>query len=838
LNLNSFLISLTDYFLITEVGILLERFPLLLKGRRYDIEIIQWKGEYRMKKKTSLISLSVFFIMTIFSFWCLQGIASGDARNLSKFSIDKKNEVKEWLEVIINELESTEDNRSKNTFDGQTVILEVGTDPIKLFEWVRDNTFWVPYQGSLRGAAGVLMDRLGNSLDRSLLLADLLHSAGFQARLAHVGLSDNRARGLWDDIQKISDTQVFSETAYKGMEISQFENIALRVQMNTQEMQQGLKQLSQINNKNDREAKQRVKDQVEMLMETIGELKAEGEISEQMRIEALRDHWWVQYETEESWVDLDPLLPQGKPGETVEEPEETVEIDDLDEALLHLITVRVVAEQWKDGYLDEHTSFEHTLRPSELFGKRIILYNLSLNWPEDLRLDEEEFAERFRDAILEAKEWMLVFEVGPDMIVQSSFTDKGGINENPNPTPEAEAGGATRGVFRGVTGGLMGGSRKDEDEEKGYLTAGWLEYDLHLPGQDDQTIRRELFDLLGPAARSTEEVEEPDFSDDQKLERGYCLFGIIEILPVVCQISPQFADQVTSQYCVDQLRILQEELEDDNPVENLNIRIGRAAEALHSPLFKWALLRPRWNQYVSSTYFGSINVVNLRTRIVEAASGEFLLRRIFDIVNNDISIFPQATSSPAMARLNQGVADTVAEAMIIPGPKPHMNLNYLIDLAKDQQIGWRLAKEIQHKDWEKWRLSEDVRARIEGTLMNGWAVVVPERPITVEGKPRLGWWSVNLESGETLAVMDTGFHQDTTEYTEEQWAQIRTNCVNTINTLHKATRGGPAPFPLPSNMSFADFIELFNYQNWKYLDPERVLRLWELAKMSGALAGL
>ena len=791
-----------------------------------------------MKIKTLLISLSIFLVVIIFCFWCLQGIVFGHTKNLSNSRLDKEDEIVEWLETIINEIESTEEQRSQENFDGQTVIQEVGKDPINLFEWVRDNTFWVPYQGSLRGAAGVLMDRLGNSLDRSLLLADLLDSAGFQVRLAHVGLSDNLARKLWDDIQKISDTQVFPETAYKEMEISQFENIALRVQMNTEEMQQGLKQLSQINNKNDREAKQRVKDQAEMLMKAIGESMVKGSSSDKMDMEALCDHWWVQYETQDGWVDLDPLLPQGKSGEAVGEAEETVEIDDLDEDLLHLITVRVVTEQRKDGYLEEHTSFEHTLRPCELLGQRIILYNLSLNWPEDLRLDEEGFPESFKDALLEGKEWMPVLEVGSDMIVQSSFTDKGGINENPNPTPEAEAGGATRGVFRGMTGGLMGGSRKDEDKEEGYLTAGWLEYDLHLPGQDDQTIRRELFDLLGPAARSEEEAAEPDFNDDQKLERAYSLFGIIEILPVVCQISSQFADQVTSRYCVDQLRILQKELEDDNPVEDLNIRVGMAAEALHSPLFKWALLRPRWNPYASSTYYSSVNIVNLRTRIVETASGEFLLRRIFDIVNNDVSIIPQEKSSPPVARLNQGVADTLAEAMIVPGPEPHMNLIYLFDLAKDQQIGWHLAKEIQDKDWKKWRLSEDVRVRIQQSLLDRWAVVVPDRPVVIEGKQRLGWWRVNLQSGETLGVMDTGFHQDTTEYTEQQWQQIRTNCVNTINTLHKATRGGPAPFPLPSNMSFADFIELFNYQNWKYLDPERVLRLWELAKMSGALAGL
>jgi hypothetical protein len=792
-------------------------------------------GENKMNKKISFIGLSLLLVITIFFFWCLCGVVSGHAQSLSESS---KKEVKDWLEVVIDELESEQEKRPKDTFDGQAVIQRVGTDPMKLFEWVRDNTFWIPYQGSLRGAAGVLMDRLGNSLDRSLLLGDLLRSAGYEVRLAHTNLSTRQARELWDKIQKISDTQVFPLIAQAEIETARFDNIAKRLKTNTKELQSGVVQLSQMNKRDAEEAKQRVKDQAEMLVKAIGELKMKGDASDQVDMEALCDHWWIQFHSDENWVDLDPLLPQEKPGEASEEAGEIVEIDDLDEDLFHSMTVRVVAEQWKDGSLEEHTAFELTLRPFELFGKRIILYNLSLNWPEDLQSDEEGFPERFKDAILGGKEWMPVLEIGPDMIVQRSFTDKGGINENPNPTPQAETGSTTRGVMRGLTGGLTGGGRKDEADEEGFLTAGWLEYVIDSPGKDEQTIRRELFDLLGPAARMAEEVSEPDFNDDQKLERGYSLFGIIEILPVFCQISPQFTDQVTSQYCVEQLRVLQAQLEDDNPVEDLNIRINMAADALQSPLYRWALSRPKWNQNAKSVYLDAVNIVNLRTRIAEDSSGEYVLRQIFDIVENDVLIIPQAKLSPTIARLTQGVADTVAETMVIPGPEPHTNTCFLVDIAKDQGIGWRLVRDPRDREWEKWRLSEDVRARIEQSLEEGWAVVVPERPLVIEGKPRLGWWRIDLQSGETVGVMDSGFHQDTTEYTEQQWQQIRTNCVNTINTLHKATRGTPVRFPLPSNMSFGDFIELLNYQNWKYLDPERVLRLWELARMSGALAGL
>ena len=65
----------------------------------------------------------------------------------------------------------------RDTFDPQAIIDKVGKDPNKLFEWVRDNTYWVPYRGMLRGHVGVLMDRVGSSLDRSLLLAELLRRA-------------------------------------------------------------------------------------------------------------------------------------------------------------------------------------------------------------------------------------------------------------------------------------------------------------------------------------------------------------------------------------------------------------------------------------------------------------------------------------------------------------------------------------------------------------------------------------------------------------------------------------------------------------------------------------
>jgi transposase-like protein len=813
---------------------------LLFKGIGYDIDSL--RGEVKMKanKRITLSKTTNRWILIFLSSWFLLGGVFGHAPIRSETSQKEINEVIVWLDNMVDELEGVERYVPGDTFDCQEVIQEVGSDPIKLFEWVRENTFWAPYQGSLRGATGVLMDRLGSSLDRALLLGSLLSSAGEEVRIAHARLTGSQASDLWEQIKKIRDTRVLPQTVQVEYDVTRIETIARRLELDPQELRQGIEQLSRMNLKDEDEAKKRVKKQAEMLMETLSQkMELDDESAKQRCIEALRDHWWVQYESEEGWIDLDPVLLGHMPGEVLTDIDETFGIEDLDEDLFHMLTIRVLVEQWEDNRLNEHTVLEYSLKPSEHFGKRIILQNLAMDWPGDLQPEGKEFSKRLRDAILDGKEWMPVLEIGNDMIVQRSFTVRGGINDSPNPTPEAKTGRTTRGLMGGMAGGLTGGSRKEEDKKEGYLTAGWLEYDIRSPGREDRTIRREIFDLLGPASRAADDKAKPEFNESQRLERGYSLFGIIDILPVVCQVSSQFVNQIATRNLLDQLRFLREELKRDNleKMKDLNSRIGMAFEAIQSPLHKWALLRPRWNRYANHVYFDSVNIVNLRTRIAEDVEGELMLRRTFDVVTNSISVNPRVKISPALVRINQGVADTLSEAMAVPGPEPHMNVSYLVDLAKNQGIDWRLVNSFQDNRWEKWRLSEDIRQRIENSLAKGWSVVVPERPLVIEGKTRLGWWRIDLRNGETLGVMDTGFHQDTTEYSEQQWLEIRGRCTEAINNLHKATRGTNAP-PLPPNMSFADFIEMLNYQNWKYLDPERVLRLWELAKMSGALAGL
>ncbi len=60
--------------------------------------------------------------------------------------------------------------------------LELGNNPVKIYEWVRNNVEFVPTWGSIQGAQMTLLTRQGNSFDTSSLLIALLRAAGINAR--------------------------------------------------------------------------------------------------------------------------------------------------------------------------------------------------------------------------------------------------------------------------------------------------------------------------------------------------------------------------------------------------------------------------------------------------------------------------------------------------------------------------------------------------------------------------------------------------------------------------------------------------------------------------------
>ena len=91
------------------------------------------------------------------------------------------------LESVLDYVELSLDH---SVFQPQALAERLGPDPDMIARFMQTQIALRPYWGILRGARGVLIDRLGNSLDRSVLATELLKLTGFETRLGHFILSD------------------------------------------------------------------------------------------------------------------------------------------------------------------------------------------------------------------------------------------------------------------------------------------------------------------------------------------------------------------------------------------------------------------------------------------------------------------------------------------------------------------------------------------------------------------------------------------------------------------------------------------------------------------------
>jgi hypothetical protein len=300
------------------------------------------------------------------------------------------------------------------------------------------------------------------------------------------------------------------------------------------------------------------------------------------------------------------------------------------------------------------------------------------------------------------------------------------------------------------------------------LTAEWLEYELHGPGVAPRSIRRELFDVIGPAARAAAQqagtCPRPTVRDFDRLSRALGLLGVTEILVLPCDVSPFFLYHLETS-TISENRPLLARLIETAGSGNLPALFDALTRLRRIPrrLYGLAFASREWYRHRNETYVDRPRILSSHTYVDSGTSQRLSPRFAFDIVYNYIAVHPAAQIDPFSARVESGVIDTNTEALLMSG----RDLNSPADLFAAADLADLPIRAITRSGASSLIRSPaaaDAIARINAHLQANAVVITTEREIGRGDPASLVWWRVDPETGETLGIGDRGWGQTATEY--------------------------------------------------------------------------
>ena len=288
----------------------------------------------------------------------------------------------------------------------------------------------------------------------------------------------------------------------------------------------------------------------------------------------------------------------------------------------------------------------------------------------------------------------------------------------------------------------------------GQFTGAWIDYTITSFDRPEYTVRREIFDLIGPETRSAGITSEPRITADQEQTRSLALSQSIAILPMIGWLSPSFIIQRQAAEFADGGKSF-------SAGPRFARQLGGFAALATTPLYALAYARHLWSENPDDLYLGSINVLTTHAGSARTADG-FSSQLSFDIVNNQVEVRSGAPIERRAARLSQGVADTVAEALLMAPASLHANAAVAFAESGVNGPPWRIID--APGDLQSIQANGDVQSRLALALEQHMIAVAPERPVTSPNGEIFAWWQIDPTSGTTLGIDSLGRGADTSEY--------------------------------------------------------------------------
>jgi transglutaminase-like putative cysteine protease len=584
---------------------------------------------------------------------------------------------------------------------------ELENDPERIFRHVTDEIVYDAYEGALRGPAATLMGGAGNSVDQALLLAALLEASLVPSRFVTGVIAPDVAVRITSH----RPTGVDEERERSAARLLPPEVAAAWTGPG------GWPRLPETDTMFQQAAERVIAtvDLVSAALEGAGVRIADT--PQGMPAGELDAHVWVQYRSGTDWIDLDPSVPGAQPGTAYASP--TATLESVPDDRYQTVTVRLVAEVVRAGVPTRTEVLTHTLRPADLAGIPVYLVHAPGSW----------------------------LDIGGVLTGQERYQPTLLIDDE---------------VVRGSTISLARGEGIDdifgeETDAEGEALAEWIETDVSVPGAPVRTSERLLFDRVPPDQRASgvidlaglPPVELVELGDLGKVFRPLAGTTLISVVGGhVSAASFSQADQPT-----------QDELVRDSAFTWQHLRDLLAIELVDRvALTSWpdepvvAVLRTVPTPGTANGTGSADTVIDLhashrRPLVLEGAA----------------PIGAPGIVAGAIDHAAERMIATGAAILATPGEDPvETSVGRVFELAAEAGIPTRVLTPDEAVDIEG--LAPGTLALIAAAQAGGRYLVMPAEPVSLGGRPRIGWWEFDPATGSLLDRLDDGGRAVSSEY--------------------------------------------------------------------------
>ncbi|MFO7531740.1 MAG: transglutaminase domain-containing protein, partial [Candidatus Limnocylindrales bacterium] len=618
--------------------------------------------------------------------------------------------------------------------DELALALEFDTE--RIFRFVSEQIRYEPYAGILRGAEGTLMARAGNSADQAVLLAALLKASGIGCRFAQGPIDTATAAGLLTaavtdlEIGRAEIMEAITGTGEGGRPLTTQPDTATLARLEAA-APDGERVLAW--------ARTALASEVSMIEAA---LSAAG-VSLPADFTGLpmseRDgHLWIQAASGPVWLDLDPSLPWLTMGDAASPAVLTHE--SVPDELRHLVTFTVIAETMAGDTLTETTLLETSDFADVLAGKPIAVLNIESQGLKALGAS-------ITGALEGGTTYLPCVVLGETVIAGPGTIRFGGSEDASGDAPLGDA------AFGPTAPGT------------GEPTAQWVQVVITSPGAEPVVVRREMFDRLGPSARSTGSASLTTLPPAEltRLEPD----GPPDYLPA------QRSHWLTVHTGIVGGGTLGEALLSSD----LGATLANASRVYH-------IIREGGGAEFempsgARTYVDAPNLVALTVDQEQGDELELRLRTRMDIWHRSFGVTPVSGIDPISSpRLLAGVASHIAERLLFgeASPDPDVagsvaSVGAVFDAARRDGLDLRVLRTPE--DAAALPYAPDAQVRLRDSLAGGWLAVAPARPVRIGDQDRAGWWLIDPLSGRAVDQMDDGRGEAVPGYLTIEYGNFR-----------------------------------------------------------------